>query len=148
MPNSSEHAECGIDGSAPQDMLELMQSAESDSELNPLLLLGLEPWVIRTLEIRELGRFLRSYKKLMAKHFHPDRNHDPLKEQAINWYFRSLMAAMDRLASDDFYLRMWHDRLVGSSVFEQMRKRILKLSAELHACGQELAAVKRRLAES
>lgn len=93
------------------DMLKLMQNVKADPNFNLLLLLGLEPWIIRALDSRELKRFLKDYRKLAAKYFHPDLSQDPLKRDCREWYMKALNSAVDRLLADDFLLAMSQEDL-------------------------------------
>ena len=103
-----------------------------------LALLGVDAWVLRSLSRQDLKRFLRDYKKLAAKYFHPDVCRDELRKHAHEYYFKRLMGAMDRLLDDESFLMFSLDEL-GDGAFERMRSKIVKLENQLRECRQALA---------
>lgn len=123
------------------DIKELSELAQTCEELNPLGLLGIEGWVLRSLPRRTLALYLRDFKKLTAKYFHPDVCRDELRRHAHEYYFTRLMGAMDRLLHDEFYLMRCLDDL-ESGGFERMRQRLAKLEDDLRLCRGELAKLR------
>lgn len=121
------------------DIGDIQKREEIDSSYNPLALLGVEAWILRSIPQQALVKFLRDFKKLAAKYFHPDVCHDELRRQAHEYYFKRLTGAVDRLLQDEFYMMSCLDDLANGSS-ERMRHRIAKLEHELRLCREEHAS--------
>jgi hypothetical protein len=98
----------------------LVKIIETQGEkTNPLLLLGVEPWVLRSLDDKHLKEFISTLKRVLAKIHHPDQYQDPSEKEKHQFYFKRLNDGVDKLLADDFYFRQCIGELRNEDVLHR-----------------------------
>jgi len=119
-----------------------------EGKANPFEILGLPAWVIRDLSVDQLKEILRSYKKTLAKLFHPD---SPLNANRSTYQQRIAVCsnqALHDLLSDDWYLRKCANDYKNGSLVELLRARQRASEIENKRCKNEIRDLKGKIRET
>lgn len=121
--------------------MESIVEAAKNKKVNILSLLGLQPWLIRSLTETDLEQFLNSMQKTMGKICHEDlliHREDLSEEQKRQYreFYSTLTNGVDELLRDRWYLRDQLKRFKSDDAYDD-------LQSELHAKERKIQQIKK-----
>jgi hypothetical protein len=140
---------CGIGVTAmtePEDVNTLIEIAKQ-GKINPFELLGLPAWIVNDLPMDQLKELLKSYKKTLAKLYHPD---SPLQANKSRYQQQLAMLAnqaLQELLSDDWYIKKCAHEYRNGSVVDQLNKKIKELELKKKENRAEINSLKTKVGE-
>jgi len=118
--------------------------AAKPEEINPFRLLGIEPWVLRSMSFEDLRNFISDFKKVIARYHHPDIHVKKSESEKLRHgtYFKLFNSAVDRLLEDEFYFRQSLDRLSSGGIIQQYERKVEVKDREISTLKAEIANLK------
>lgn len=87
-----------------------------EKDANPFYLLGIEPWVLRSLSPNMIKELLGDFKRHILKYHHPDKYQDANERKKHEHYFQLACSTIDQLLGDDYFFRQSIDGLHQKNV--------------------------------
>ena len=72
----------------------------NDDAHNPLKLLGIETWLLKSIKKADIKRFLVDMKKILGKYHHPDNFQNQDEKNMHQAYYSRVTSSIDMLLSD------------------------------------------------
>jgi hypothetical protein len=120
---------------------------KEQEELNPFKLLGVEDWVLRSMNTRQLKSFLGDLKKALARVYHPDLYLDAAEKKRNEAYFKLFSSNLDRLLEDDSFFEEALEDFRSGNISRKYERAIAHKDKELARLGTEIQVVKKQLEE-
>ncbi|MCK4521133.1 MAG: hypothetical protein KAU20_01070 [Nanoarchaeota archaeon] len=111
-------------------------------ELNPFRFVGIEPWLLKSMEFNDLKSFLSGFKKRIAMYHHPDRYLNKEDKDRHESYFKLVSSAIDSLLEDDFYFRKSLDELHNENIFYRHKGIIDYQEGQMNKSKEEIKGLK------
>jgi hypothetical protein len=129
-------------------MNELEKILNNDNNVNPLEILAIEPWFLRTLTIPQVKHFLKNWKKTVAIYHHPDKYLAKSQEQATHEaYNKRITNEIDRLLEDEYTLREAIKDLPVGGPTAQVKNENNRLKRSLKVQVDKYSEIEHRLVE-
>jgi hypothetical protein len=110
------------------NLTDIIKNEETD--LNPFSLLGLEPWLIKSMQHSEIKSYLTKHKKNIAQFFHPDKFANDSDKIYYGHFFRKVVSAIDSLLEDEFYFRKSLDDFKDDNQIQLLNQRLNQIKQE------------------
>ncbi|MFC1697079.1 hypothetical protein ACFL1H_01995 [Nanoarchaeota archaeon] len=118
-----------------------------NKDINPFSTLGVDTWVLLSMNFKDLKSFLSDFKKIIAKYHHPDKFQNQSDKELHESYFKQVTSTIDKLLNNDFYFRKNLDELGSGSTFTKYEDEIKFGKKMLVNARDEIKELERQLIE-
>jgi hypothetical protein len=119
--------------------------AADDERTNPFLLIGIRPWIVKSLTTRQLQDFLRALKRGLARVYHPDIQPSSDENHAQQRFYARINQLIDQLLHDETALHCAAQAYVDDEITDRLRSQNIRLRTTIKEQREQLHELQEQL---